>query len=629
MAAPHLTLSERFVAQCNVAISSNYDTCGTVTRAEMDHLAVGDLEALFKTAGKFHDMDAWFVHTIEMKACGVRIYALYDWIMANADRTQFKAAVTGIKAVKGPSLLQPFVFGRQDSVINRDYWRTYMASAHTGGTITTYATAPAALATATHTVLANNLGTVNPTGITKENGTAYALTDVMVIRIQSTHSIPHNNLHFRPRDIVHIFSRAAGGAFEHGTWKVLSSVSGVATDTQPFIDLATVSANLTGDTYDATPAAGIVIPGINNVSDFEEWCQNMATIDPRKRVPFWLQTFRAARCIDSEYRAVFMRLMESNRAFREFGDLDLAERNRQDELEMKKRFVNAFFFNKAVSDNQTLALWESLEAINAVESGSSGVGVNSGVTKLMARRANFIGVREQLNTCGRVFDIGGATTPFQFYEFLELNYQIMRARKSQGRNVTDLDWYCSSSFAVIFSRLFSAYCVCEYGTGQFRMTEPVRGVNQLGQPWESYRFKRPSGVNINIVTDEFFDDWKSEFSGISGHETIGNLFVCLDIGKPGQNGGTIYWAQTAANRKVYKSAEIDQLARIDSTYRCVMETVSQEQNLMSHSGTAVVECPLNSAWIENFDDTVTEMGCGTAGGWFEDLTFDGTLDLLT
>src|SRR3954462_230944 len=116
-----LNISQRFAAQCSPVISSNYDTCGTITKASISHLNITQLDALFSPNGLFADLDAWFMHSIEMKACGTRRYALYDWIMANADRESFRAAVSGTKVVGSSSLLHPFILAKQSSIINRDH----------------------------------------------------------------------------------------------------------------------------------------------------------------------------------------------------------------------------------------------------------------------------------------------------------------------------------------------------------------------------------------------------------------------------------------------------------------------------------------------------------------------------
>lgn len=590
MANGPITISERFADQCSPVISSNYDTCGTVSRATINHLDLDQLEDLFAPDGLFADLDAWFMHSLEMKACGVKRFALYDWIMANADRETYRAALGKTPVAKSKSLLHPFILGMTESVVNRDHWKitagystgAYTASNGTDGNAS-FPLSDAQLALAT-----------TPVGLNKR-----------IIRVTSRHGIPMDVNWFRQRESIHIFSRTAGGATRHSQWVVVAAAS--APDLE-FTDLVIADINGGSDElYDATPTAGVLIPGVNNVNDYEKWCQNLPTLNPRKEVPFWVQTFRTGRCTDSEYRKVFLRLMESNPAFRLFGDLDEAQRNKQDEMEMQRRFVNEFIYNKPLP-NQTLATWQDLEAISSVAGDVLDPGVGG---KLMARRANFVGVREQLLECGRVFDL--ANQPLNLIEFLNLNYDIMRARKTMGRKVTDIDWWTDSIFRARFQTAAFSYYKDQY-LDQLRMNVQINQLNDsLGIVYDSYYFKRPGGVRINILSDEYFDDFRGELAD-SDIESVGSVLWALDIGKPGA--GSIYWAQIEANRKVYTTAQIEQLARLDSTYRCVMAVPSIEQSLLSQTGTVIVECPLASAQIFGIadEDPITT---GVSGAYSE------------
>lgn len=597
----HVTISDRFAAQCSPVISTNYDTCGSVTRASVNHLTVADLTALFAPDGLFADLDAWFKHAIEMKACGIQRNVMYDWIMGNADREAFrlayKSALQGIRGVKTASLLQPFIFGAQDSVIVRGYWKVVAGAA--GSTLLEAAGTVGSLGDQGNTALAQ--ATANPNAIKAQDGTTtlvYNTAGVRWIRLDNRFSIPPDNGLFLPNSTIHIFTKRSNGRAEHGQWKVLTSAVGAFG-----VDLLIYDANGGSDElYEAAPTAttgGVVIPGVNNVNDFEKWCSNRTTLDPRKRVPFWFQTRRNARCVDSEYKKVFARLMTSNPAFREFGDLDLAQRNRQDEMEDQKEFVNSFFFNKPSSANQTLALWESLEPVYTAEGNGVKLGLGS---KLIGRRAEFKGVKEQLKECGRVYDLLG--NPLNLHEWLDLNYNIKRARSTgmNGKQVTDIDWWTSSAMRAKFQQAYVAYAEQVWGD-KVRFNFDWNQVSKAGVLFDSYTFQYPSGVKINLMSADFFDDWLDQFQN-QNMEARGNLMLALDIGKPGPNGGSIYWAQMESNRATYQSAALAELARFDSTFRCVLKHVDVQQTLISDTGSAIVECPLHSSWVENFSLTV-------------------------
>lgn len=569
-----VSISERFASQCSVVFNNNYDTCGTITRASIEYLTPAQLESLFTVGGLFADLDAWFKTAIEMKACGTRTFGLYDWIMSGADRGGGKALLSVQKASKGPSVMFPFILGKQDSVINTDFFAITTGGANSGYT---------ALLTGPLTVADKALGAAGDRWV----------------RVVSRYGIDLDPRWFVDRDRVHIFTRTAG-AYQDGQWKVLAAEA--AAD-GTYIDVLLTSENA-GSTapYLTAPTSGVLLPGVNNVNDFEKWCNNRPNYDGRKEVPFWFQTMRRTRCVDQQYMEYYKRLNEPgvNEAFKQFGDLPLAERNMQDERNYQKRWCNAFFYNKPISASQTLALWKNLEDITSFTPGTTNIDPGTG-GKLITKRANFIGVKEQLLQCDRVRDL--QNNPLNYYEWLDENYRILRARKSQGRTVMDIDWYTDSVTRANMQSAYVAYIKAEYGSVNVQFPMKLGETNDLGFVWDTFTVKHPAGVRINIISHEFFDDWR-DANKTESQESMGINLWCLDMGKPGPNGGTIYWSQIAANRKVSSVGDLQKLSGLDKDWACVMESLTQEITLTSETGTAVCECPQNSLLILNMADAV-------------------------
>ncbi len=565
-----LGMADRFVeTPCEVSVSNNYDTCGTITRASVAHLTPSQLEDLFKPSGLFADMDAWFRTSFEMKACGTKTNGLYEWLMSSQRNVGHLLSTTNID--RGPSLLHPFVLGRQDSVINNDFWAITTGLAHSGYTATV--TGPLTVAD-----LAEGTGTDR------------------VIRVVTRYGIDLDANWFVSKDRIYVFGRAAGGQMTQGQWRVLASA---AEATGAYVDVLLRTENAGSSApYDTAPTSGVVISGGPFVNDFQSWCYNRPTLDPRKRTPFWIETTRMSRCVDSEYRKVFQRLMESNEYFKQFGDLPLAERNRQDQMYFENQQINAFFWGKPKNANQTLALWQSLPQITTVT--SSGVDPGLG-GKLIAYEAYQIGVIEQLRRCDRVRDLQNHA--LNMHEFLDEIYNIMRARKQQGKKADSIDVYTDSRTAANFETGFIAYIKAEYGDILPTLTVK-EGANQtLGFKWRSYSPKFPQGVEINIITHEYFDDWVNAFDTES-ISSSGRMMLILDIGKPGPNGGTIYPGMIASKTRATTLGELENLSKIDPTFACVMDHVTEERTLTSMTKTAVVECPANSLVILGIADSV-------------------------
>lgn len=576
---------------CTVVVGNNFDTHGTVTRATVEHLTPDGVLTAFKPGGKFADMDQWFRTQMEMKACGTKINGLYEWLMSS--QRDVRSLLTMDKVDRGPGLLRPFILGRQDSVINNEYWVITGGVANSGYT-------PDAPTTAIGTTTAGPLTTAD---------LALGAAADRVIRVVTRYGFDLDPKWFVSRDRIQIFG-LSGGQTLRGQWKVLASE---VNDSLTYIDVLITTENAGSTTpYAAAPTSGVILAGTNNVNDFETFCANRPTQDPRKRVPFWYKTDRWGRRVDSEYKAVFARLMESNEFFRQFGDLPLAERNRQDEEIRQHRWVNDFFYSKKISGNQTLALWQNLEQINTATGSTVDPGLGG---KLIAYRANPVGIMEQLQACGRVKDL--QNNLLNFYEFLDENYRIMRARKSQGRTVTTLDWFTDQVFAANFTTAFVQYLIKEYGDTVRINIET--GTNELGFNWSIFKPKFPNGLAIAIVTHEYFDDRVNAFNDES-IGAAGRVLWCLDMGAPGPKGGTIYPGIIGRNRKQRTLGELEQLARMDPTFACVMEHITEEISLISETWTAICECPANSLAIQGLADGVpVTTGRNPTPGGYTDL----------
>jgi len=552
---------------CTVAIGNTYDTHGTITQASLTNLTPTQIEAFFKPDGSYADMDASFLTQLEMKACGTRIQPMYEWL-----RSSFKNVGNLLHAEpmdRGPGLLRPFIMGRQDSVVNKEFWVI------TSG-------------------WANNAYTPEVTGPLTAGQQALGAAGDRIIRVITNYGFDLDSKWFVNRDRIHIFSTSFG-ASQRGQWKVLASE--VAADLS-YIDVLIDDENAGSTTpYSATPGANMVImPGTNNVSDYENFCENRPALNPRRHVPYWYKTDRRGRRIDSEYQKVIARLSTSNKYFDLFRNLPLAEYNRQDEEQYQSNWAHDFFFSKKISANQTLANWQSLERINSFAAGT----LDGGDAMLQEFRANPVGAIEQLQACGRVIDLGN--TPLNFYEWLDENYRIMRARKSQGRFVETLDWYTDQQNAANIETAFVNYLRAEYG--DIVRINIETGGNELGFSWKIFsNLKYPVGLKIALVTSDFHDDMVNAF-GNEDIASVGRVLWCLDIGKPGPKGGTIYPGKIKSNRKTRTLGEIEGMARVDMSWACVMENPTQHITLTSETWTTIVECPANSLAIHGLADGV-------------------------
>lgn len=582
-----------FAAQCAVAITNDYGTAGTFTKSQLSTLTPEQWKALFTDGTLWNEMTPYLKTQFQMAACGVQRNIFYDWIMSSNKRGM-GPLVNQTRLDRGPSIIQPFIMGRQMSVVNNENW------AITNG-----------WAVASYT--AGSTGPLTSAQLTASPGTTTS-APYRVIRVVpgygSDYALPVDARYFLPQHVLHIFSVSSGVAL-HGQWKVIAAAVNTAAT---FIDVVIqdqMNDNTdTGYTAESTPTNGLVVVGINNINDYETYCQNRLTLNPLKHVPFWYQTYRNCRRVSSTYLEMFGRLMADNGYFEEFGNLPLAEMNRQDERMAQREFAISFLFQDKISVSQRLSgspFWGDLDNILSVTGATVDPGTGS---QLIAKRANMIGVLPQLKSCSRYFDNNAATLDIR--SWLEDGmYDIFRARESQGRaSARQIDVRMNSTNADEFQMAFVEY-------SNWKLDDTVRIVieqgDNIGVTWNRYKLYKPQGVYLNVIVEMMFDDFANsmdqltaanQWSGVPFQTPLtaaqatarGNMALTLDLGK----GGTIYPALLESNRTEFLTGQIQDLAKIDTTFACVMKNPTIKTNCTSHTVTAIVECPLNSRWDENF-----------------------------
>lgn len=584
-----------FAAACAVSVSNNYGTTGTFSKSQLSTLTPEQWKALFTDGSTWNEMTPYLKTQFQMAACGVRRNTFYDWIMSS-NRTGMGALVTTHKMDRGPSIIQPFIMARQDSVVNNENWA--IVNGWTFAGYTAGSTGP--LTSAQKSALGAN-------GVACSQS-AYPCRVIRVIPgYGSNYAVPTDAGYFLPRHVITVMSVSSNGAVPlYGQWEIIASAADTA---QTYVDVLIRQQFQTGDQGGSTgyadeeaPTNGLVLVGINNVNDYESLCKNRVTVNPRKNVPFFYQTYRDCRRVSSSYMEMFGRLMADNAYFEAFGNLPLAEMNRQDEMMSQREFAISFLLQDKISIAQRLSgspNWGDLDNILSVTGATIDPGTGD---QLIAKRANMVGVRPQLMACSRYFPGTGQTLDIK--DWLEIGmYDIFRARDSQGRaSARNIDVRMNSTLADQFQMAFVKY-------SNWKLDDKVRIVieqgDNIGVQWNRYKLYKPQGVYLNVIVENFFDDLSNSFDQIALNGTpavsaaqataIGNKILTLDLGK----GGTIYPALLDSNRTEFTTGQIQDLAKLDTTFSCAMKNPTIKTACTSKTVTAIVECPLNSRWDEN------------------------------
>jgi hypothetical protein len=538
------------VNRCAPAIGTSYDSCGSVTRCNVIGAHQTDLETIFMDSGDFRDMTSLLIAQFEMKACGTRVNGLFDFLMASA--RNFSGFINKKKVRGSDSLVEPFILGQQKSIINDEYW----------------------------TVL---------------NGSGTA--DSYEFHIINRYGIDLDPAWFAPGARIFVFSKTDGGTATRTAWRVISAeLSTYSGNDTVLVTAASENAgSLTSAPKVTFPTSGFLVIGTNNVSDWERFCHNQPALNPNRYVPFWFQTSRWTMCTDSLYEEALARLISVNEYFRQFGDVSIAERNRQYGMLFQRSWLQNVFWNKPISANQTLNAWKNLDKIYTY--GGSPLYLPN-EDRCVGFRANAIGIYEQLFQCGQVYDLQGQQ--LNLIELFDRIYDIHRSRSSQGKVADSIDIYTDTTTAFLFHRAMIRYYNTQYeGLARFNISVSEGEHGVLGFRWSSYYLLFPKGVTINIITHFFFDDMGSAAEAEDMTETARFLWI-LDLG------GGIYPGIIASNRKVFTTGRLEDLAKIDSAFACVMENPTQEVSLNSVTWTVVVECPPDNAIFENFRDVIPD-----------------------
>jgi len=620
-----------------VAIWNNYDTCGTMTRADVGLAETADLDDIFsvasatemgKATARYRDMESLLVTQMELKTCGGRQYGMYDWLMSGAK--SMGANVTQRKVSGGVSEIEPFILAAQKDVIKDDYWLVshilnyqykYELNAD-----------PSAGSTPSSAITALNGGT---------GFTATAASGHIIVRVTAAGNNPNALGYFPVGSVINLFAK--GGADQTSpAYRLAFEVVEAVQDTGATgIELLCTFQGGWGGGVDITPTlmgvtlgAGKVLSliskyqspananantgvgskavltiGANNINDFESWCYNRPALNTLKHVPFWYQTSRHTLCVSEFYKEWLERMMRTNAYFSKFGDVSIAERNAQLGLQFQKEWCNSFFFGQPISTNQKLTLYKDLDVINAVSTSNNDWSDDIEGAPI-GYRANALGVYRQLADTGRVQDKAGA--PFDLKTFIETDiFNLVRSRKDQGKPSDSIDVFTDSKTAKNIFNAMMKYYINESGGssgsgGALRLNYDVtnQNISNLGFYANSFRLHYPAGVTLNVITNEFFDDLVTvhkdaevNLSATAGAEgSLGRFLMVLDLG------GGIYPGIIASNRVVHKTGDLADLAKSDASYNCVMNNPTKETTLNSLTWTAIVDCPSDNLIVENFQD---------------------------
>jgi hypothetical protein len=558
----NLALSANAFSKCAPNIGTNLNQCGSVALCNAKPLTSDDLEGVYTKSSEYRVMEHLLRAQMEIKMCEADQNGLFDFLMAN--KVNLRKKVVPIGEDSGLLQIAPFINMRQHSPINNEYWL------FTGGT---------------------------------NDGTELS------INVTSAGNVPADARSFPSGDhgiTVYLNSVGEGGVVIRSAWKVsTSTLNGTSVDlVLTSLNAASNNASVLAMHGDSGtwPTEGYLTRGGNNVSDYEKDCQEKPAYNNKKLVQSWIKTRRWSMCSSSKYQQWRALLLANNPLFKEFGDVPDVERNKQLAMEFQKSYVQDFFWGKPL-ENQNVASYDTLEDIQSYDGGEIGLGGDPDVC--VGKRAEPVGVYEQLAECGRVVDLLGENLnlPALFHAF----YDIVRIRSAQGDNNRIVDVFTDTVTAELINRgmikYYSARAEDHNGdailrinmdAGQFGVAKKA----EFGFLYRSYPLHWPAGVVLNVLTHYAFDDEIAVATEAGMGDTARRLWV-LDF-------RDIYPGIISTNRVVAKTGDLKTMAAVDPSYACVMKVHTKEQTLNSQTDTTVVECPAGNLILENIGSGVPD-----------------------
>jgi len=542
-----MAIATNLFEKCVPAIGTDIKRCGTVTACNIATATADTLADIFTNDdGDFRNMQSLLVSQFELKACGTRVNGLWEFLMANSRVKTKSLRKLPMDDFQTKFNVEPFIMADQQSVINTNYWLF-------------------------------------------DNGSDPGGTPDWQVDAYSNQGIPLDIRWFNTKTVVFANGVSSGGSVTRTMYRVLGAE---VVGARVRLSLAAMNSSFTAAAKVENPTEGFMTRGANNVSDFDSFCEQIPGLNGLKSVPFYIQTSRYTTCWDEFYGGYFADLQKSNAFFAKFGDIPLAKLNAQIYTDFQRTQMEALFWNKRISSNQTLNLYRSLDNIETASSGDLYL-PNEG--RCVGKRANAIGWYEQLAECGRVFDLQGNT--LNLHELFELIYSLSRSRSDNGGNGETIDVFTDRTTRANLQRAFIAYFKNE-SIDTMRMNTEFALKGDLGFTYDRYHLINPAGVTLNVVTHHFFDDMKATAQA-GGVDRAGNVLWFLDF-------NTMYLGLIDSNRVESRTGDIKDLSKISTGWACVMKNAIQTVQMNSVTWTAIVECPANSVILEGFNDEVPD-----------------------
>lgn len=559
-------ISDNIFGKCSVAASTDLDRCGAVTLCNISPTTDDELASIYKDgSSRWRIIGALLEADFTGKACQAKQYGMSDWIMSNKREL-------GTKKIRMDSInsglaeVMPFIKMLRKHPINNEYWSVSSGDG-AGGTV---------------------------------DGVAYDYTAV----VESQTGIPADVRWFPTRLRVFINGKSAGGTATRTAWQVVTATEIGSNQIRLYLTGQNSASSLDASKL-SDPTVGYLTRGTPNVNDYENYCAQIPGLNTNQLTPYWWESIRWTLCEDELYQKYVKAIRDNNPYFKQFGDVESVELNRQISEDFQRRHAWSFFFNKPLP-NQTLTNYDQLEQITVQTDDSEGNYLYLPFEgRCIGRRANAVGIYEQHAECGMVRDLQGQV--LNLPELFRGLYKIMRVREangiasgmSNGRPVIEI--FTDSFYAVQLAQGILRYFK-DKSEGLLRLNQDISSAinaGPMGFFYQKFVLDYPN-VELRVVTHKFFDDLVDAAKKAGADlESTGRVLWVFDW-------STNYQAILGSNSVTNRSGNIGRLAEVSQNFMCTMKVPQRSQKMYSLAYSNIAECPQSSLLLENFSSDVPE-----------------------
>lgn len=408
---------------------------------------------------------------------------------------------------------------------------------------------------------------------------------------------------FLPGQFIYVQTRDEGTAAPNAAtrlipFKIVSSAddSGDATVTViPSYTPAGYVALTAGEKTDLAPTEGVISIGVNNVDDYEQYCDVEAVETAPQHIIDYHQTSRNAFCYTKEFLEMDKKIQagEVNDYYKTFRYLPVTQRNRMIQQKFKNKWFHSIFYNDVLNELQAPGAYvpgstpESLSVVDPTDTNC-----------VLGYKANALGIRTLLANQSQIIDFTGGALDLRVV--FDACYAVKRNREIDGASV---DRISALTSRVVFDGVVSAligYIKARYGYDNMNLYQEQGEVaNKItGVQMRYMKFDLPEfDFEFVIASDNFFSDQEKVMTtGLGDSTHSGKIWIIdwddLEIGIVG-----------TSQKKIDENDEFS--AKVVDELKCTIAQNTIHRTLESNTWTVRFGNEKRSLLVEGFDPTAT------------------------